>query len=67
MLTLFLLVELGGLQSPSSGNITKLTREKRQEERKIEERKLVFKIHLQSFHSLLGVKASFLLVDFEDL
>ena len=33
-----LLVGLGDLQPSSSSNITKLTREKRQEERKIEER-----------------------------
>ena len=63
MLTIFLLLELGGLQAPSSSNITKLTREKRQEEGNIEKRKLVFKIHLQSCHSFLGVKTPILLVD----
>ena len=56
MLTIFLLEELDDLQPSSCNNITKLNREKRQEERKIEKRELVFKIHLQSSHSLLGVK-----------
>ena len=63
VLTLFLREELDGLQPSSSSNITKLNREKSLEEREIEEMKLIFKNHLQSCHSFLGVKTPLLLVD----